>query len=58
MRTPTASATMWLRDDDQPTVYVDAHLLGTPPTLLETGAATKFYLSRTGSTSSALTVPE
>ncbi len=53
---PTASATMWLRDDDQPTVYVDAHQTGTPPTISESGSASKFYLSRTGSTASALTV--
>ncbi len=53
---PTGSATMWLRDDDQPTVYVDAHQTGTPPTISENGGASKFYISRTGSTASALTV--
>ena len=56
MFTPTAAATMWLRDDDQPTVYVDAHQTLTPPTISENGSASKFYLSRTGSTASALTV--
>ena len=54
--TPTSAATMWLRDDDQPTVYVDAHQTTTPATITENGAGSKFYLSRTGSTTSALTV--
>lgn len=56
MFAPTSAATMWLRDDDQPTVYVDAHQTTTPPTISENGSASKFYLSRTGSTASALTV--
>ena len=56
MFAPTSAATMWLRDDDQPTVYVDAHQTTTPPTISETGSASKFYLSRTGSTAAALTV--
>ena len=53
---PTAAATMWLRDDEQPTVFVDAHQTGTPPTITAGSTASKFYLSRTGSTASALTV--
>ncbi len=56
---PTRSATLWLYDDEQPTVFVDAH--GTAnngvATLAESAtAAGKFYLSRTGSTTAALTV--
>ncbi len=53
---PTSTATMWLRDDDQPTVYVDAHQTSTPATITAGGTATKFYLSRTGSTAAALPV--
>lgn len=56
MFAPTSSATMWLKDDDQPTVYVDAHQTTTPPTISENGGASKFYLSRTGSTTAPLTV--
>ncbi len=58
---PTASATMWMRDDDQPTVYVDTQV-GTNAAMINTfteGASTspvKFYVSRTGSTTAALTV--
>ncbi len=55
----TASATMWLRDDEQPTVYVDTQV-GTSgsSTVAENTATnpTKFYVSRTGSTANALTV--
>ena len=56
---PTRSATLWLYDDEQPTVFVDAH--GTAnngvATLAESAiTAGKFYLSRTGSTTAALTV--
>jgi M6 family metalloprotease-like protein len=56
---PTRSATLWLYDDEQPTVFVDAH--GTASngvaTLAESATtAGKFYLSRTGSTTAALTV--
>ena len=49
---PADSAMMWLRDDDQPTVFVDAH--STTPT--EAGTASSFYISRVGSTTGALTV--
>lgn len=60
---PTRIARMWIRDDEQPTVFVDAQV-GTssgsngPPTVSENDAAStkKFYLSRTGSTAAALTV--
>ena len=58
---PTASASMWLRDNDQPTVYVDTQV-GTSGATIDTfteGAATtpvKFYVSRTGSTAAALVV--
>ncbi len=58
---PTATASMWLRDNDQPTVYVDTQV-GTSAATINTfteGASTtpvKFYLSRTGSTAAALTV--
>ncbi|MCP5556202.1 MAG: PKD domain-containing protein [Verrucomicrobiaceae bacterium] len=57
--TPTSSASMWLRDDDQPTVFVDTQVgtSGTADTIVEGSAtATRFYLSRTGSTAAALTV--
>ncbi len=52
---PTASASMWLRDNDQPTIYVDTQV-GTNAATINTfteGATTwpvKFYLSRTGGT--------
>ncbi|MFZ4765174.1 MAG: Calx-beta domain-containing protein, partial [Roseimicrobium sp.] len=56
---PTASAAMWLRDNERPTVYVDTQVgTGGSSTFTE-GATTspvKFYVSRTGSTASALTV--
>ncbi len=58
---PTATASMWLRDADQPTVYVDTQV-GTSANTISTfteGATTtpvKFYLSRTGATTNALTV--
>lgn len=58
--TPTASASMWLRDDDQPTVFVDTQVgtSGTAYTVTEgtVSTPTKFWISRTGSTTSALTV--
>ena len=55
----TRTATLWLYDDEQPTVFVDAH--GTAnngvTTLAESATtAGKFYLSRTGSTTAALAV--
>lgn len=53
---PTSAATMWLRDDDQPTVYVDPHVTTYPPSMTENGSAAAFYLSRTGSTTNALVV--
>ena len=53
--TPTDTATMWLLDDEQPTVFVDANSSTYPPSVAENSTAT-FYLSRTGSTASALTV--
>lgn len=65
---PSASYVLWdqsktathlLRDDDQPTVFVDPQI-GTSIThaISETSTATtlKFFFSRTGSTTSALTV--
>ena len=59
--TPTASATMWLRDANQPTVWVDAQIntSGSVVNRITENSATsprKFYVSRTGSTVSALTV--
>ncbi|MGB8166735.1 MAG: Calx-beta domain-containing protein [Chthoniobacteraceae bacterium] len=55
----TSAATMWLRDDDQPTVDVDTQVgTGGSSTFTE-GATTspvKFYVSRTGSTTATLTV--
>ena len=53
---PTSTASIWLYDDDQPTVFVDAHSTSNPPSLSENAVAGKFYLSRTGSTTNALTV--
>lgn len=57
---PTASASMWLRDDDQPTVFVDTQVgtSGTAYTVTEgtVSTPTKFWISRTGTTTSALTV--
>lgn len=58
-REPTRSATIWLYDNEQPTVFVDAHTSASNglATLAESSAtAGKFYLSRTGSTAAALTV--
>ena len=56
---PLASATMFLRDDDQPTVYVDGQIsTGTSDIVSESATTTtlKFFLSRTGSTTNPLTV--
>ncbi|HYF37754.1 MAG TPA: Calx-beta domain-containing protein, partial [Prosthecobacter sp.] len=53
---PTGSATLWMKDDDQATVFVDPHVTTYPPAVAETAGAVAFYLSRTGSTTSALTV--
>ncbi len=54
-----ASATMLLRDDDQPTVFVDAQVgTGSSDVIGEsaTTTAAKFFVSRTGSTTNPLTV--
>lgn len=48
----TSTATMWLYDDEQPTVFVDAS--NAVPT--EAGTASKFYVRRTGSTTASLVV--
>jgi regulation of enolase protein 1 (concanavalin A-like superfamily) len=58
---PTATASMWLRDNDQPTVYVDTQVgtsSGAANSFTEGASTTpvKFYVSRTGSTTNALTV--
>ncbi len=56
---PLATATMFLRDDDQPTVFVDAQV-GTSGTDIvsesSTGTSIEFFVSRTGSTTNPLTV--
>ncbi len=53
---PSGAATIWVYDDEQPTVFVDAYSGNYPPSLAENGSAASFYLSRTGSTTAALTV--
>ena len=58
---PTASTTMWLRDGTQPTVWADAQINtgGSVVNRITENSATsprKYYISRTGSTVSALTV--
>ena len=55
---PTSSATLSLRDDDQPTVWVDAQVGSGAIRLTEGSTANpvKFYVSRTGATTSALSV--
>jgi regulation of enolase protein 1 (concanavalin A-like superfamily) len=58
---PTASATMWLRDGNQPAVWVDAQINtgGSVVNRIAENSATsprKFYVSRTGVTTSAQTV--
>ncbi len=53
---PSGAATIWMYDDEQPTVFADAYAGNYPPSLTETGSAASFFLSRTGSTASALTV--
>lgn len=56
---PKAATTMLLRDDDQPTVFVDGQVgTGGNHTVAESSTATvcKFWISRTGSTAAALTV--
>jgi len=58
---PNSTASIWLRDNDQPTVWVDSQVGTTSATInrVTEGSTTtnlKFYLSRTGSTAAALTV--
>lgn len=58
---PTSSASIWLRDNDQPTVWVDSQVGTSALTInrIVEGTTTspfKFYASRTGSTTSLLTV--
>ncbi|RFC48369.1 MAG: Calx-beta domain-containing protein/PKD domain-containing protein [Verrucomicrobia bacterium] len=56
---PLASATMSLRDDDQPTVFVDGQVgNGGSDFISESSTSTtlKFFVSRTGSTAAPLTV--
>lgn len=57
---PTASASMWLRDNDQPTVWADSQVgTGSATNRLAEGSVVspmKFYVSRTGATTSALAV--
>lgn len=56
---PTSAASIWLRDDDQPTVFVDTQVGTSGSLTIQEGATTtpvKFYVSRTGSTTNALTV--
>lgn len=53
------SATLFIRDDDQPVVFVDPQIgTGSTHSISETSTGTtlKFYISRTGSTAGALTV--
>lgn len=57
----TSSANIWLRDNDQPTVWVDSQVGTSAATIgriTENAVASifKFYVSRTGSTTGALTV--
>jgi len=53
---PSGSATIWMIDNEQPTLFVDAHVNNFPPTIAENSAGAPFYISRTGSTAGALTV--
>jgi len=54
---PTSSATLWLRDDDQPIVSIDPHVTTYPPSLSENGTGgVGFYISRTGATTNPLVV--
>jgi Calx-beta domain/PKD domain len=52
----SASALMQLRDDEGPTIYVDASDSDYPPAFAENSSGGPFYLSRTGSTTAALMV--
>lgn len=53
---PTGSATIWMMDNEQPTLFVDANNTGYPPSITENGTGGSFYISRTGSTTGSLTV--
>ena len=56
---PTTFASLWMRDDERPTVYVDAQVGTSGSSTATEGTAAsplKFYVARTGSTASALTV--
>ncbi|MBI5383681.1 MAG: PKD domain-containing protein [Verrucomicrobia bacterium] len=53
---PSSSATIWMRDDEQPTLFVDAASTSYPPSITENGTGGSFYVSRLGSTNAALTV--
>jgi regulation of enolase protein 1 (concanavalin A-like superfamily) len=56
---PNSSSTLLLRDDDQPTVFVDPQVGNTGAHFVAENATTTacdFWISRTGSTTSALTV--
>jgi len=56
---PLATSTMFLRDDDQPAVFVDGQVgTSSADSIGESTTSTtcKFFVSRTGSTTSALTV--
>ena len=53
---PSPVALMQLRDDEGPTVFVDASDSDYPPAFAENSSGGPFYLSRTGSTLAALTV--
>jgi hypothetical protein len=56
---PTSTADILLRDNDQPTVWVDSQTGTSSSNRFTEGAATsplKFYISRTGSTAAALVV--
>lgn len=55
---PSASASIWLRDNDQPTVWADSQVGTASATInrITEGSSTspfKFYVSRTGSTTSS-----
>ena len=53
---PSSSATIWLYDAQQPTLFVDANNTAYPPAFAETSAGGTFYISRSGSTNAATTV--
>ncbi|HEY0549628.1 MAG TPA: Calx-beta domain-containing protein, partial [Verrucomicrobiae bacterium] len=53
---PSSSATIWLFDNEQPTLFVDASSSSYPPSFAETSGGNVFYISRTGSTAGSLTV--